>query len=523
MRIPVCIIEKFAYNEETSKYEKYPFYLNSFSSVNINYGYKDKRDTFSISLIPTKIFNSITQTDIYNNPNIDNNDIINIYVYYEDDENIIWNADGVTVDNLNDFLLFNGVVDKFSYASNQGTYTMQVIGNNRTEILLNSMVFFQYTELIVPDMITENATKFRSMNKNKALFMFKDYKGDGTDISGSNPQAYSSTNVNYLGGVIPGYEEWGEVPPGGIRAYKRAAYEYDNTINLWKLKAGIDLNAKDEDNQYIYRFPKLQYYETYKTLYSHLDVLSGPSYTFDRDAGAYITYVTNDNVLHWEPKKTTVDTTAQESETSSTTVNREIRDVINAVVINVGNDVKGKGILALSYDTSSMVKYGAKWKYITKTNIAEQVKNDQKIKSAVTYNDDDNFPASYPVQVFVPGESTILDSDTGSPIWEYNLGQVINSNLEFNDYIRKVSREMGKAYGRDYTTHNSNPRFFIKMKLDEGSDLFRVGDFVEIKIPSLNWEGLNTLNMRVQEIKHTIDSNGWSTSLTLEEDTADVI
>ena len=532
MRIPVCIIEKFEYVEGKKQYDTIPVYLTSFTSVSLNYGYKDKRDTFGITLIPTKTFNSNTQTDVYNVPNIDNNDVINIYVYYEDDPNIVWDTDGVTVLNLNDFLLFNGVVDKFSYGSNQGVYTMSVTGNNRTEILLNSMVFFQYTQMIVPNMIVESAGKFRSMNKNKALFMFKDYKGDGTDIAGSEPQAYNALNVNYYDSYIPNYEHWGKVPRGGVRAYKRNAYEQVTVdgVTYWRLKkygddgvTPINLNEKDSDGNWVYRFPKLQYYETYKTLYSHLDVLSGPSYTYDREAGTYITYVTRDNVLHWDPKKTIVDRTALESETSSTRVNREIRDVINAVVINVGHDVRGKGILALAYDSNSMVKYGAKWKYITRSNIAEQVKNDQRTKSGVVYNDENNFPASYPVNVFVPGQSSILDSSTGSPIWEYDLGDTISSNLEFNDYIRKVSRELGKDYGRDYIAHNGNPRFFVNMKLDEGSDLFRIGDFVQIEVPSLNWDGLDTLKLRVQEIKHTIDSNGWSTQLTLEEDAENVI
>ena len=523
MRIPVCIIEKFAYDEGKRKYNTIPSHITSFTAVNISYGYKDKRDTFKLSLLPTKSFNSVTQSDIYEIPNIDNNDIINIYTYYEDDPTIVWDTDGVTVKNLNDFLLFNGVVDKFSYSSNQGVYSLSVTGNNRTEILLNSMVFFQYSSMIVPNMIVENAGKFRSMNKNKALFMFKDYKGDGTDVVGSDPQAYSPLNVNYYNRLIPGYEDWGLVPRGGIRAYKKIAYEYDSVNGFWKLKSDIDLNEKDSDGNYVYQFPKLQYYETYKTLYSHLDVLSGPSYTYDRLAGAYITYVTNNNVLHWEPKKTIVDRLALESETSTTTVNREIRDVINAIIINVGNDVKHRGILALSYNTTSMMKYGAKWKYITRTNISEQVKNDQKIKSGVSYNDKDNFPESYPVYVQVPGESSILDSDTGSPIWSYPLGASINSDLEFNDYIRKVSREMGKDYGRDYTAHNSNPRFFINMKLDEGSNEFRVGDFIEVEVPSLNWEGLESIKLRVQEIKHSIDSNGWGTQLVLEEDTEDTL
>ena len=77
---------------------------------------------------------------------------------------------------------------------------------------------------------------------------------------------------------------------------------------------------------------------------------------------------------------------------------------------------------------------------------------------------------------------------------------------------------MAKAYGRDYTTNNSNPRFFLKMKLDIGSNLFSVEDFINVEVPSLNWEGLSSVDLRVQEIKHTVDANGWNTELVLEQD-----
>lgn len=522
MKIPVCIIERFEYDRNKSKYSDTASVLDRFTSVNISYGFKDKKDTFSLSLIPYKRFNSVTQQDDYNVPNINSNDLINIYVYYEDDPTLTFDVDGVTLTNLGDYLLFNGVVDKFSYSSNGGVYTLDVSGNNRTEILLNNMIFFQYNKTIIPDMLADVAVKLRTMNKNKPLFIFKDYKGDGTDVGATPPQAYNSLNENFYGTTIPGYSNWGTVPRGGIRAYKKDAYAYNETYGYWQLKDGINLNEIDSDGNYVYRFPERQYYETYKSLYSHLDVLSGFSYTNDRTAGTYITFVTSDNVLYWRPKKTTIDTNALESETMTTTVTREIRDVINATIINVGTDVKGRGILALSYNTASMVEFGAKWKYLTKPNISEQIMNKQKLDSGVSYNTDDNFPASYPVQVKVPATSNINDSSTGSPIWEYNIGDNINNDSAFNEYIRQVSRQAGKDYGADYTSNNSNSRFFLKMKLDIGSNEFQVGDFINVEVPSLHWDGLNTVNLRVQEIKHSIASDGWNTELTLEEDIDDI-
>jgi len=345
--------------------------------------------------------------------------------------------------------------------------------------------------------------------------MFKDYKGDGTDTLASHG-AYNGQNVNLYNTTIAGFENWGTVPYGGIRAYKSAAYERVNGV--WVLRTGINLNAKDADNVYIYRFPELEYYETYKPLYSHLEVISGSSYTSDATVGAYITYVSNDNVLHWEPRKTTVDGDALESETISTSVTREVRDVVNATIVNVGNDVKGRGILALTYDMSSMMKYGAKWKYTTNSNLSEQIMTDQKIRSGVPYNDDNNFPTTYPVYVKVPGESAIKDSDTELPIWKYNYDEEINGDADFNLYIRRVSREAGKKFGQDAIIGGAEPKFFLKMDLEYGTQNFGIGDYITVEVPSVSWEGLDAIELRVQEVRHTINNNGWATSLTLEQD-----
>lgn len=525
MKVPVCIIKRFAYNESTKGYYKTFSYITDFTSVSISYGYKDKKDTFSISLIPKKKFNSLTQEDIYSSPPVINNDLLKFYVYYEDDSKIILDTDGVTITNLDDFLFFEGIVSKFNYSSNQGIYSLQITGNNRTEILLNNMVFFQYSNVTVPDMICLNASKFRAMNKNKPLFMFKDYKGDGTDSTTDVPLAWGASvesnyilYTNYYNNYINGYESWGLVPRGGIRAYKQAAYVYDAVNGFWRLKEGIDLNAKNSDGEYIYRFAKTDYFETYKSLYSHLDVLSGVSKTGDANAGSYITHINKYNVMIWEPKSVEVDNDLSESETSSTTVNREIRDVVNAVIINAGNDVKGRGILALAYNTSSMSKYGAKWKYIVKTNFSEQIMNKQKEDSGDEYNDDNNFPKTYPVYVTSPKSSSILDNVTFDPEWNYNIGDALNSNYQYNTYIRRVARENAKEFGRDFTANNSDPKFSLRMKLDVGSNDFYTGEFIEVDVPSVNWDDLKKVNLRIEEIKHTIDSNGWSTELSLEQD-----
>lgn len=530
MKIPICVIERFAYNRDKKQYDSIATNLDSFNNVNVNYGYKDKKDTFSVSLLPKKSFNSVTQSDDYTTPNIDSNDLINIYVYYEDDPSIVWGADGVTVTNLDKFLLFNGIVDKFSYTSNEGVYSLSVTGNNRTEILLNNMVFFQYNEVMVPDMIAASAIKFKAMNVTKPLFMNKDYKGDGTDVQGSAPQAYKVSvtqdtidYTNIYNTLIPGSETWGLVPRGGIRAYKDAAYEYDSTNNYWKLRTDINLFETNSDGLPVYMFTKLKYYETYKSLYSHLEVLSGTSYTYDYDLGVYITYVTNENNLIWKARTTFIDATVLESETSSTSVTREIRDVVNAAVINAGSDAKGRGILALSYNTSSMSEYGAKWKYKLMTNLSDEMMLDQKTRSGAVYNDNNSFPETYPVKVCVPGASSIIDSDTKLPIWEYTILDELTSDAQFNLYVRRISRELAKTWGTYYTTNNAKPRFFCSMKLDIGSVDLSTGDLINVQIPSVDWDELSSIDLRVQEVKHSINANGWNTTLTLEQDNPDEV
>ena len=531
MKVPVLIIKRFAYDDSTDKYSTESIEIINKGNFTCQYGFQDKKDTFSLDLLPTKKYFSHLNKDIYHIPPVENNDILEFYVYYEDDTNIVYDIDGVTVSNLEDFLLFVGVVDNYAFDSSSGIMSLNVTGNNRTEILLNNLTFFQYTNITVANMITENGNKLRLLNKNRPLFIFKDYKGDGTDLVGSMPQAYNSINENLYNDYIPGYEQWGIVPRGGVRAYKKAAYEKviitegGKQKEIFKLKSAIDLNAVDIDGNLIYRFPPADYYETYKPLYSHLDIISSTSYTGDKIAGPYITYVGNDNVMRWEPRVTTTTDTVLESQTTTTAISREIREIVNAVIINVGQDVRQKGILALAYDTTSMSKFGAKWKYITRPNISEQMQKEQKENSGVEYNDNNNFPVNYPVSITIPKQSAIFDKETSEPIWKYELGDELADDSEFNKYVRLVSRENGRDYARDFIKNNKNAKYFGKMTLELGTTQYNIGEFLDVEIISLNWMiATNThIRLRISEVIHNINENGWETSLNLEQDAEEYV
>lgn len=541
MKIPVCIIHRYAYNNSTEQYNTNYEELTAFADAQVNYGYKDKKDTFGITLLPTKSFNSLTQTDTFNIPNISVNDLLLIYMYYDDDDNIIYKPDGLTVDNLDSFLLFRGIVDKFNYTSSQGTLAMSLSGNNQTEILLRTSIFFSYRNLTVPDMLCDIGIKLRKLNENKILFLLKDFKGDGTDTNTGNIITVKDNNDNdidviepgawgvkiengipnytdYLGGYIPGYTKWGIVPEGGIHAYKKEAYFFSIADDRWYLKANINLNEKDSNNEYIYRFPITSYYETYKPLYSHLAVISNSSYTLEPTSiGAYIAFVTSNNVLKWEPKIMELKGSVSESSTQSTNISKETRDIYNAVIVNAGKDARNHGIFALYYNTNSMTKYGSKWKYITNSNVAEQLQAFQKESSGVDYNDDNKFPASYPVDIQTPKKSSIVD-ENNVPKWEYSFGDKLNNDKEFNTYIRRVAREQAKDDARGLVTDSSDPRFFGTMKLDLGTLAYNVGDYITLEVPSLQWAGIGTKKLRIQDINHTINTSGWTTTLKLEQD-----
>jgi len=277
MKTPVCIIERYEYIESLETFSTTANVITNIESVRVSYGYQDKKDTFTISLIPTKKYNPVSGLDVYDFPTITSNDLIRIYTYFEDDPLIVWDAVNTwEVTNLEDFLLFDAVVDKTSMKSDKGVLSMSVSGNNRTELLLNNLVPAQYKLDTVPDMLTDIAVKLRNNNRTKPLFMFKDYKGDGTDVGGSAPQAYDYDGNNKYGLELDGYEKWGIVPRGRIRAYKSAAYELDEVNGYYKLKefeedgvTPIDLEVLTEDGFLKYRFKQQTYYETWKSLYTH--------------------------------------------------------------------------------------------------------------------------------------------------------------------------------------------------------------------------------------------------------------
>jgi len=529
MKVPIVILKRYTKRSDTDPSYDFgsPTSITSFRSISFDYGYADKKDVFSLNLLPNYIY--IASVDDYRPelPDIQSDDAIEIYCYYEDD--VAFEADGVTVSDFDSYLMFTGIVDKFNFESNGAEMQMNISGVNRTEILLNNQEFMQYTDEIIPNMLVDTAVKIRNKNKNKPLFMFKDYKGDGTDTLGSEPLAYDFSNNEYYGSTIEGYESWGNVPRGGIRAYKNDAYEYDETEEYWKLKTGIDLDEVDGDGILVYRFAEKNYYQSYKSMYSHLETISTPIYTDDSAVGTYITYITFDYNLHWEPKnptyilgKTTSQSTLAEQDMSQVSIGKQIRDVTNAIIINAGQDAKNNGIISLSYNSASMAKYGAKWKYIADTQIAEQIRKDLQIYVGVdNYNDNNNFPDSgeYPVYAHLTEQSRFKEDDGVTPIWSFTRGVTeLSNDGEYNDYLRKVIREHAVRKGNEIAGRESTPKYFGSFVSSTGTNMYSIGELVKLEIPSYDWSSSSaTKNLRVQAVKQRF-ANGWTTTFTLEED-----
>jgi len=484
-------------------YSDTPVVYDTFTNLTATLGIEKRKDSISFSIPNIRTVNSDgTNTFTYPaNLDIDTKDLIKLYAY-----------NTPMTGSLSDHLIMSAFVKSLSYDSTNGTGLFTFTCFNRAEVLLNSFMFAPYNdETQVPYMIVDSVNKIKNFNINDQVHAYKDYTG------GATPGTKGAYDAD--GNSISGFT-------GYIRAYKAAAYKTDGSGELLDAFASGVPYDTDEDGNYLYHFQNIVYVESYKSYYSQLEELSNPDYTGDTTAGIYISYVDEDNNLHWEPKNFSSITDIYEYDHTSISIAKDNDEVVNAVITNCGTDPTEAGVLALSYNTSSMGLNGARWKYSAKTDIADEIRR-KEIESgsrtlddgtAVTgtndpnYIDTDNYPSDYPWTIQTTGTDTY-----GS--WSYTAGTTtVSSDTEYKDYFRRVSKQLGERSGTDIITYSGDPLWGGTWELERGTLSYTQGQLLRLVIPSLNFTETINKRLRIYTLVHNFNDSRWTTTLQIEED-----
>jgi len=207
------------------------------------------------------------------------------------------------------------------------------------------------------------------------------------------------------------------------------------------------------------------------SIFDEIKKLSQDEYT---GQGRFIFYVDDDNKLHFKPKPVSITGTVKEGiDIINYTAQKSIFNVVNWIAIDAGKDKNDASILTYVYDVDSIQNDG----WLMDMVKAEQISGDFK--------------------------KALIDRA------EY-AGY---SNAEFIGSVRNIARR----WGQDFLRTRGGWRWKGEFNMS-GNDVYTTGDFLTFECPSVGWTGNNKPNLRVTDIKHSLDQTGWYTTIIAEED-----
>ena len=203
----------------------------------------------------------------------------------------------------------------------------------------------------------------------------------------------------------------------------------------------------------------------YKPVIDILKELSATEYTHN---GQYIYYIDNSNNLVYKPRPGVSNITISEYQFTEFNANYGIFDVVNAVIVNCGNDSNGAAVLVMGVNYGSVTEIGFRWKYY-KNDVAGEIR--QQGYAVATER----------AKIKEKGQiwANSMVKTLGEPRWR------IEATCKGTVYYPGTTTQMVQ------------------------------GEAIKITSPS-NWSGNKVL--RLQDIRQNFSAKGWMTTIEIEED-----
>lgn len=256
-------------------------------------------------------------------------------------------------------------------------------------------------------------------------------------------------------------------------------------------------------------FPNVNERFFHKPLMNLLEKYSRRQATGD---GTYYWYINANNELVWEPQSsaTTYTFNSTTNAYKDLKFDKDIKGIINFVIIKGGLDPEGKPIQIPVRDQASVNKHGSKYKFIvSETNQAQSINNADVIKSN---NGDTNvtsrYPASYPF-------TTTWTSSITKTVEGVNMTKgsqvTVNSDKEYVGVVREHIINLLEEEGRAYIDMTKYGKLKVDLTFTPNQVVWGLGDNIDCTIPSIS---STAKVMRVVEIQRTTNEDIYS----LEED-----
>lgn len=267
-------------------------------------------------------------------------------------------------------------------------------------------------------------------------------------------------------------------------------------------------------------FPQTRYATGARPAYEALQELSQPYYTGEPFNVNYRFYVTRDGELKWfypeDNAQHVIVEGASTPQSSSYThpitgedvdftddnahrllsynMTKSVYDIVNFILFKAGEDIDGNQIRGFAFDPTSGVP-------ITK----EAEREYSKVAKALKYQEQafGNLTKGY-------SDEYTLDVSTGETSWGVPYG----SADEYNDAFRAEAIRLARLLAQLEFRETGNPRWQGKMEI-QGERGFEPNDAMMFTARNT---GIDNIFLRLTNIQHNIDKNGWFTTLRVREE-----
>lgn len=483
MKIPRLKILQYKLRDTEGNVTYNPTTITRPMDVDIKAGIENNKDTFTFKTLSHRTSDTGSwDTKILRKTFSDNDwnkgDFVSIYAWH--------GAIEPTQVELDDnHLLLYGVVDTFDTDIGEKGAQISIKGANSTEELLNTMV------------------PFSSLSD--------------TGSFNTSPKAIQFMINQRLHRFNP----------------KRKVYAYlDNETNPYTGSPGQIASTKQNGTA----FPTIDYAKTWTPIYKQIEELSTSEYTGDIDSGTYQNYIVPRRVipskvsevgsiineLVWKPKSKDITGSYREHDDFYTAkLSWDVREIYNAFIFNAGTDFNGIGIIDIVLNTDSMGKYGAKWKYYAANRqmFSDLATTEKQFGIGAGSTFDDNGP--YPDQLVAGSNWTFaFDGRDGTGL-STGSKAIATSRKEYNLLLATEAKWRVKNIAQEVVDTLGEPRFRVEANMVTGSNIYQMGDLYTLLLPSIGWEGTEEnpgYNLRLVDINHKLNREGWSTTCVFEED-----
>ena len=477
-------------------------------------------------------------------------DLMTLYLKHTNDGNDF--LDTTWADD--DSLIGEYMLKEIGFDTSESSTRLTLKAVDRAYVLFNIVWSYSYgisNVFTAPGIIRHTVR----VNAEKIETQIKTFQGTGKDAGvfysidckfvseGGNIQDYRSEIITTLNGAInstdstitltstTGFKTAGTIVVTDGTNSEHIKYTGVSGNDLTGCERGIDetLAQSFSSGINVYQgFPEIMLSKSWKPIFewvAELSVSTQTNYLDEVQEGgteyyprSFMIWFDKTNSLHWLYTDDEPDLTIElgEEDFRSMRLEKSVFDTVNFVIYNAGEDMNGNGILYYYYDDNTEAS-GLKMRYQPMTSIAnDMVLSDRtdfnKVRDTTNTQDElKQYPASY--SPAISNWAFKIESNNFRNFVGLSARTTLTNDSEYNESLREAAKWRGLQEAKKITTKTGGLRYRGDIAL-KGTNV-NPGDLIQV---TNKYTGQLAQKIRVLNVRHQVNANGYETILSVEED-----